>query len=201
MELIIFSLISYLIGSISFALVIGKGFYNTDVREHGSGNLGGTNTGRVLGKKAGLSVMTLDFLKVTLVVFLAVRFCTHPWAVACGGVSAALGHCYPVFTKFRGGKAVANLYGFLFGLWTCAGYSPLTYFVPFAVFFMVLYLFKIVSLASMVSAAAAAAYVCFTGTDSSVMFAVVLLAVLILVRHRSNIQRILKGTESKIRWM
>ncbi len=201
MELIGFSLISYLIGSVSFALVIGKGFYDTDVREHGSGNLGGTNTSRVLGKKAGLSVMTLDFLKVTLVVFLAVWFCTHPWAVACGGVFAALGHCYPVFTNFRGGKAVANLYGFLFGLWTCAGYSALTYFVPFAVFFIVLYLFKIVSLSSIVSAVAAAAYICFTSTDSSVIAAVVLLAVLIIIRHRSNIQRILKGTESKIRWM
>ena len=112
MELILISLAGYLIGAIPFAYVIGKLFYRTDVREHGSGNLGGTNTGRVLGKKAGVEVMTLDLLKVTLVVFLAVGFCTHPWAVACGGSAAALGHCYPVFVRFRGGKAVDHSIGY-----------------------------------------------------------------------------------------
>ena len=93
MELILISLTGYLIGSIPFAYVIGKLFYRTDVREHGSGNLGGSNTGRVLGKKAGVTVMTLDLLKVTLVVCLAGRLCTHPGAVALGGLSAGLGHC------------------------------------------------------------------------------------------------------------
>ena len=92
MELILISLTGYLMGSIPFAYVIGKLFYRIDVREHGSGNLGGSNTGRVLGKKAGVTVMALDLLKVTLAVFLATQFCTHPWAVALGGLSAGLGH-------------------------------------------------------------------------------------------------------------
>ena len=201
MELILISLAGYLIGAIPFAYVIGKLFYRTDVREHGSGNLGGTNTGRVLGKKAGVAVMTLDLLKVTLVVFLAVGFCTHPWAVACGGSAAALGHCYPVFVRFRGGKAVATMYGFLFGLWVCVGYSPLVFFLPLATFLTVLFLFKIVSLSSMVSALAAASYICITGRHPSVAAAIVIIAALVIMRHRGNIKRMLSGTENKIRWM
>ena len=146
MKLIFVLLIGYLIGAVPFAYVIGKVFYHTDVRQHGSGNLGGSNTGRVLGKKAGVAVMTLDLLKVTLIVFLASRLVSHPWAAACGGFSAALGHCYPVFTQFRGGKAVATLYGFLFGLWVCMGYSPLVFFLPLVTFLVILFLFKIVAL-------------------------------------------------------
>lgn len=201
MELILISLVGYLIGSIPFAFVVGKLFYRTDVREHGSGNLGGSNTGRVLGKKAGVAVMTLDLLKVTLVVRLATQFCTHPWAVALGGLSAALGHCYPVFAHFRGGKAVATLYGFLFGLWVCVGYSPLAFFLPLVTFLTVLFLFKIVSLSSMVSALVAVAYICFTGRHPSVVVAIVIFAVLVIIRHSGNIKRMLRGTENKIHWM
>lgn len=201
MELILISLTGYLIGSIPFAYVIGKLFYRTDVREHGSGNLGGSNTGRVLGKKAGVTVMTLDLLKVMLVVCLAGRLCTHPGAVALGGLSAGLGHCYPVFAQFRGGKAVAAMYGFLFGLWIFVGYSPLTFFLPLVTFLTILFLFKIVSLSSMVSALAAAIYVCSSGSQPSVMVAIAAFAALIFIRHRTNIRRILCGRENKIHWM
>lgn len=201
MELIVISLVGYLIGAVPFAFVIGKVFYHTDVRQHGSGNLGGTNTGRVLGPKAGLAVMTLDLLKVTLVVWLAVTFCAHPWAGAIGGVSAAVGHCYPVFARFRGGKAVATMYGFLFGLWVCAEYSPLTFFLPLVTFLVILFLFKIVALSSMLSAVSAVAWLWLTPAHLSVRVAILVFAGLVICRHRENIRRMLTGTERKIRWM
>ena len=201
MELFLISLVGYLIGSVPFAYVIGKVFYRVDVRQHGSGNLGGSNTGRVLGKKAGLAVMTLDLLKATLSVFLASRITTHPWASSIAALSAAVGHCYPVFVRFRGGKAVAALYGFLFALWVLAGYSPLVFFLPLATFLAVLAAFRIVSLSSILSSLAAAVYVWVTQAHASVIWATALLAVLIIARHSENIRRMASGTERKIRWM
>ena len=201
MDLILICLMGYLIGAIPFAFVIGKVFFATDVRKHGSGNLGGSNTGRVLGKKAGLAVMTLDLLKVTLVLGLSMLLCKHPWAIACGCLSAAVGHCYPVFVHFHGGKAVATLYGFLFGLWVCAGMSPLVFFLPLITFLVVLFLFKIVSLSSMLSSLAATAYIWSTDAHLSVKIATAVFAVLIIARHHENIARMLQGNERKIRWM
>ena len=201
MNLLLITLIGYLIGSIPFAFLIGKLFFHTDVRQHGSGNLGGSNTGRVLGKKAGVAVMTLDLLKVTLVVFLAVVFLPHPWGPAIGGLSAALGHCYPIFAHFRGGKAVATLYGFLFGLWVCVGYSPLTFFLPLVTFLVVLYLFKIVSLSSITSSLVAVVYLLVCGKHISSVVTAGIVTALIIYRHRSNIQRMLRGSENKVRWI
>ena len=84
MELVLIVLLGYIVGAVPFALVIGKLFYHTDIRNHGSGNVGGANTGRVLGGKAGVAVMALDLLKVTLVVVLANCISSHPWAIALG---------------------------------------------------------------------------------------------------------------------
>ena len=201
MELLLVCLIGYLIGSVPFAYVIGKLFYNTDVRQHGSGNPGGSNSGRILGKKAGLAVMTLDILKATLAVFIASRLSAHPWAFSLAALSAAIGHCCPVFLRFRGGKAVAALYGFLFALWVVGGYSPLIFFLPLAVFLGVLAAFKIVSLSSMVSSCAAAVYVFAIHAHSSVVCTTAVLAVLIILRHHENISRMISGTERKISWM
>lgn len=201
MELLVISLTGYLVGSVPFALLIGKLFYKTDVRRYGSGNLGGSNTGRVLGKEAGLAVMTLDLLKVTLVVSLSAAFCTHPWAAACGGLAAGIGHCYPLFAQFRGGKAVAALYGFLFGLWVCGGHSPMVFFLPLGIFLLVLFVSKIVALASMLSAAAAVLCMWLAGAQLPGITATALFALLIILRHRSNIQRMLQGAENRIRWM
>ena len=88
MQYLILIVLGYLIGSVPFALVIGTVFYHTDVRQHGSKNLGGGNTGRVLGKKAGVAVMTLDILKVSLVVFLAQMLVGSEFAAACGGLNS-----------------------------------------------------------------------------------------------------------------
>lgn len=201
MDLFVASLVGYLIGSVPFAYLIGKIFFHTDVREHGSGNPGGSNTGRVLGKKAGVAVMTLDLLKVTLAVFLALQISSHPWAASCTALSAGIGHCYPVFLRFRGGKAVAALYGFLFALWVLMGYSPLVFFVPLITFLLVLKAFRIVSLSSMLSSVAAVAVVWLAGAHVSAICATAVFSVLIILRHKGNIQRLRAGTERKIRWM
>lgn len=201
MELIFVSLLGYFIGAVPFAYVIGKLFFHVDVRKHGSGNLGGSNTGRVLGKKAGLTVMTLDILKVTLVVFLSVLISRNPCAPALGAVSAAIGHCYPVFLRFRGGKAVATMYGYFFGLWVCMGYSPLTFFLPLVTFLAVLFLFKVVAVSSMASAVAGAVYIWCVSTHPSVTAAAVFFVLLIILRHRENICRLIRGNENTIHWM
>lgn len=200
MDFLTVCLTGYVIGSIPFALLIGRLFYETDVRHYGSGNLGGTNAGRVLGKKAGLAVMTLDLLKVTLVVYLSTKLSAQPEAVAWGGIAAAVGHCYPLLASFRGGKAVAGLYGFLFGLWVCNGYSPDVFFVPLFVFWVVLNLFKIVSLSSILSAVAAAMWIGVMDVPAAVQGSVAVYALLIAVRHHGNIRRMLRGTEPKISW-
>lgn len=201
MEMLLIVLLGYLIGSVPFALVIGKVFYRTDVREHGSRNLGGGNTGRVLGAKAGLAVMTLDILKVSLVVFLAARLSEGETAIACGGLAAAIGHCYPLFAKFRGGKAVATMYGFLFGLMAFAGYSPLAFFLPLVVFLIILYLTKIIALSSIGSAVAVTLYAALAADSVPVTLALAVFTLLIVVRHRKNIARMIRGQENKIKWM
>ena len=106
MPFIIAAAVGYLLGSIPFALIIGKVFFKTDIRNHGSGNLGGGNAGRVLGKGAGLSVMTLDILKVTLAIFIASLLHDSQEIMILAGLFAAVGHCFPVFARFKGGKAV-----------------------------------------------------------------------------------------------
>ena len=201
MELFLVSLIGYLIGSVPFAYVIGKAFYHTDVRQHGSGNLGGSNTGRVLGKKAGLAVMTLDLLKATLSIFLATKISAHPWAVSLAALFTAIGHCYPVFLGFHGGKAVAALYGFLFALWVIGDCSPLVFFLPLITFLAVLAAFKIVSLSSILSSCTAIIYITNNNIHRSVFWTTAILTVLIVLRHHENISRMLSGTERKIKWM
>ena len=201
MELLFVSLIGYLIGSVPFAYVIGKAFYHTDVRQHGSGNLGGSNTGRVLGKKAGLAVMTLDLLKATLAVYLATKISAHPCAVSLAALFTAIGHCYPVFLRFHGGKAVAALYGFLFALWVIGDCSPLVFFLPLITFLAVLAAFKIVSLSSILSSWTAVIYIMNINIHRSVLWTTAILTVLIVLRHHENISRMLSGTERKIKWM
>lgn len=201
MEFLFIGLIGYLIGSVPFAYVIGKAFYGTDVRQHGSGNLGGSNTGRVLGAKAGVAVMTMDLLKVTASYFLATLISSHPWAACWGSLCAAMGHCYPIFVRFRGGKAVAAFYGFLFALWVFGGHTPLVFFVPLATFLTVLAVTKTVSLSSMVSSVAAVIVLWLTGAPIAAVSTAAVCAVVIILRHHGNIHRLIAGNERKISWM
>ena len=200
-DMLLVALIGYLLGSVPFALVIGKVFYKTDVRTAGSKNLGGGNAGRVLGSKAGLAVMTLDILKVTLAVFIASCFQRGEPVMIVVGLAAAIGHCYPLFACFKGGKAVATMYGFLFGMALFGGYSLWIFIMPLITFLLVLYLSKIVSLSSMVSAVAATMFVWITTKSWMMVAALLVFTVLIIVRHRKNIAKMVRGEENKIKWM
>jgi acyl phosphate:glycerol-3-phosphate acyltransferase len=187
-------ILAYLLGSIPFALVVGKLGYGVDIREHGSGNLGGTNTFRVLGVKAGLIVTIADILKGTLAASLPVLLSVdiHPLFV---GLFAVIGHMYPIFAGFRGGKAVATSGGVLLF------YSPFLFLTLIAVFFIVLYISKYVSLSSMLAGVYAIIYTVFFTDDIPLMIIVTLQAAFIFYRHRANIRRIMNKTEPKVKWL
>jgi acyl-phosphate glycerol 3-phosphate acyltransferase len=197
--IILYLLISYLFGSIPWALIVGKVFYHTDIRQHGSGNLGGTNAGRVLGKKAGIMVMALDVLKA-LIVVIALSFIDKNTAIL-SGLACTFGHCFPIFAGFRGGKGVATTTAYLLGVSIFCTHNVLLQFcLPLAVFLVILYLTKMVSLASM-SAAALAALVSYFQPNVLFSVCITILALFIIFQHRANIQRIISGTERKITWM
>jgi len=200
-EIIISLLIGYFLGSVPFALVVGRLFFKTDVRRHGSKNLGGCNTGRVLGKKAGVAVMTLDLLKATLAIYLASHFDHHEITMITAGLAAAIGHCYPIFAGFQGGKAVAALYGFLLGMALFTECNMWTFFLPLIVFLVVLYVSKIVSLSSICGALSSTIYI-VASTDSGLLWVVsVVLTLIVIIRHRANIVRMIRKEERKISWM
>ena len=200
-EIIAAILIGYILGSIPFALVIGKVFYKKDIRNYGSGNLGGGNAGRVLGKKAGLAVMTMDILKVTFAIFLISLLTENENVMILAGLAAAAGHCFPVFAKFKGGKAVATMYGFLFGMAVIGGYSILIFFLPLCVFLLVLYLWKIIALASVVSAISNTIFIYVTIENKMMFTASCIFTIVMIIRHRKNFERMLKHEENKISWM
>lgn len=196
--------LGYLLGSIPFALLIGKIFYHTDIREHGSGNLGGTNAGRVLGKKAGIAVILLDVLKVVLAVGIASL--VSPAAATWTGLMCCIGHCYPIFAKFHGGKAVSTVFGFLLGTSIFVFKDAAYFLVPFVMFFITLYLFKFVSLASICGILCGTLYITATlwywdVQNVLIIVACWLMAILVIYRHQKNIQSIQQGEERKISWM
>lgn len=201
MEIAVSLLIGYLLGSIPFALVIGKVFYKKDIRNYGSKNLGGGNAGRVLGKKAGLAVMTMDILKVSFAIFLCSFMKNKDVTMVLAGLAAAIGHCFPLFARFKGGKAVATMYGFLFGMAVFGTYGLEIFFIPLIAFLIVLYLGKIIAIASICSAVVITVYIYFMGENITMFAALLIFTVLIIVRHRKNIERIMKKEENKIRWM
>lgn len=200
-DILLSVIIGYFLGSIPFALVIGKVFYKTDIRNYGSKNLGGGNTGRVLGKKAGLSVMTLDILKVTLAIFIAYHFENRDIAMIIAGLSAAAGHCFPIFAGFKGGKAVATMYGFLFGMALFGGFDLWIFFLPLVSFLIILYLCKIIALASIGSAVVNTVAIFFLADSLPLFYASLIFTVVIIVRHKANLVRIKDGKENKITWM
>lgn len=184
--------LAYLLGSIPSGLIIGKVFYGVDIREHGSGNLGGTNTFRTLGFKAGMAVTIADILKGTAAVLLLLIIDgdIHPLMA---GIFAVIGHMYPIFAGFKGGKAVATSGGILLG------YAPLMFIIMVLIFFICLFLTKYVSLASMLAAIAAVVY-SIVIWDRPLIIVVSLLAFFVIYRHRANIKRIMNKTEPKIKW-
>ncbi|MEI3604794.1 glycerol-3-phosphate 1-O-acyltransferase PlsY [Pseudogracilibacillus sp. SE30717A] len=197
MDYIIFIIIAYLLGSIPFALIVGKVGYKIDVREHGSGNLGATNAFRVLGKKAGIIVTLADILKgtiATLVPLFVGLFYDVEVSRLLVGIFAVLGHTYPIFAKFKGGKAVATSGGIILGV------NPLLFLAILATFLLTLYLFKYVSLASMVTGVVATIITLFLN-DWLLFIMILSLTIFVLYRHKDNIKRIKNKTEPKITWM
>lgn len=193
-------ILAYLFGSIPWALIIGKVFYKTDVRNFGSGNLGGTNAGRVLGKKAGAAVIVLDALKAFFTVMLCVFFV--PDAAIYAGMLCCVGHCFPIFAGFKGGKAVATCFGYLLAIAVFVTHQVLLMFIaPLVIFFLVLYLFKMVSLASITALGFAVVFSFLFSGSLSVSCSILILWIFVVWRHRANIQRIIKKEEKKITWM
>ena len=195
MNLYIWLVIAYLIGSIPFGLIIGKLFFQVDIREHGSGNSGGTNAGRVLGLRIGLLVILCDGLKALLAMILSHIY--NPGIEQYVGLSVCVGHCFPIFAKFKGGKAVASAYGYLLGLAMYVTHEFIyTYIGPLLVFIIVLLISKMVSLSSMIGVTSASIFISIIDYRTAIL--VLCLALLVIYRHGSNIKRIISGTESKI---
>ncbi|AWX22089.1 glycerol-3-phosphate 1-O-acyltransferase PlsY [Bacillus subtilis] len=186
-------ILAYLIGSIPSGLIVGKLAKGIDIREHGSGNLGATNAFRTLGVKAGSVVIAGDILKGTLATALPflMHVDIHPLFA---GVFAVLGHVFPIFAKFKGGKAVATSGGVLLF------YAPLLFITMVAVFFIFLYLTKFVSLSSMLTGIYTVIYSFFVH-DTYLLIVVTLLTIFVIYRHRANIKRIINKTEPKVKWL
>jgi glycerol-3-phosphate acyltransferase PlsY len=197
-------ILAYLFGSIPMAVWIGQAFYGIDVREYGSGNAGATNTFRVLGKKAGIAVMFLDIFKgytATNLAYLiglsvtgpqnSVQFVNYQLAL---GVTAVLGHLFPVFAGFRGGKGVATLFGMILAVHS---ESALICVLTFVVF---LFVFKYVSLSSIMAGFSFPLSIIFIFQSPirSVLLYGMCICILILVTHQKNIERLLKGKEPRV---
>lgn len=186
-------ILAYLLGSIPSGLIVGKLFFQTDIREHGSGNLGGTNTFRVLGKKAGIAVTLADVLKGTLAVTLPIIFNLPEINPLILGVSAVIGHMYPVFANFRGGKAVATSGGLFLGI------NPIVFLIVLLCFLVTLLITKYVSLSSMITGIIGIITTIIM-QEYELLVVAVILTIFIFYRHRANIKRIINKTEPKIPW-
>ncbi|OLN21629.1 glycerol-3-phosphate acyltransferase [Domibacillus antri] len=187
-------LFAYLLGSIPSGLIAGKVFFGIDIRDHGSGNLGATNSFRVLGKKAGAFVTAADILKGTAAALLPLMFDVDVHQLL-AGLLAVIGHMFPIFAGFRGGKAVATSAGVLLA------YNPLFFLFLAAIFVTMILMTKYVSLASVTAAAGAFIYaVIHTVYTQDIPFLTVVsaLAFFVIYRHKSNIVRLKNGTEPKI---
>lgn len=189
-KIIIMFIIAYLLGSIPSGVWIGTKFYGKDIRQFGSGNSGTTNTFRVLGKTAGITVLLADVLKGTLAASLPLLF-NIPINPMIIGLGSILGHTYPIFAGFKGGKAVATSAGVLLA------YNPVFFVYSVCIFIVILFLSRMVSFSSMISLPIITLSSLFIG-DWILTIIAFLLTIFIIYRHRENIKRIRNGTESKV---
>ncbi len=194
-------IIAYLIGSIPTALLVSRKFFGIDIRDFGSGNMGATNTFRVLGSKYGTIVMIGDILKG---VAAALLFTFLPFYVEnevarinlmiCLGVASVFGHIFPIFAGFKGGKGVATLFGLVIAL------QPVIALSCVAVFLLVLYLTRYVSLSSILAALMLPISVLWIWNEGEILYRAFALMVagLVVITHQKNIGRLLRGVESRI---
>lgn len=183
---------AYLIGSIPFTLIIGKLFKNTDIRDFGSGNLGGTNAIRVLGPKYGLPAGMLDISKAFVVVLLAtlgiINVSYNPLYL---GVIASVGHCFPVFAQFKGGKAVSTTMG------AVLAFAPVITIISVVTAFAVIKISKFVSVGSTILGIILVLLFIFVPGYTGAIIPAVLLLLLIMFRHIPNYKRLISGNENK----
>lgn len=188
---------SYLVGSIPFGYLIARFVAKTDVRTQGSGNIGATNVARVVGKKLGAFTLVLDALKGALPVLLVVPVLIPPESSAdmlqaMSGLLALVGHCFPIWLLFRGGKGVATGAGFLLA------YLPLEAGVGVAVFAVTYAISRTVSLSSLVAGLAALVAVLVLEPLDATLVPLLVMLLIVVVRHTSNIKRLVKKEELKV---
>ncbi|MFN8248549.1 MAG: glycerol-3-phosphate 1-O-acyltransferase PlsY [Ferruginibacter sp.] len=201
MKELLLIIIAYLIGSIPTALIISKKYFGIDIRDYGSGNMGATNTFRVLGSKYGTVVMAIDMLKGMAAVGLY-NFLPHYLSNELDrtnfmiglGSAAVVGHIFPIFANFKGGKGVATLFGMVLAV------QPVIAISCVGVFLLVLYLTRYVSLSSILGAIMLPVSVLWIWNEHEVMYRVfaLLVAFLVIITHQKNIGRLLRGVESRI---
>lgn len=192
-------ILAYLLGAIPTSVLIGNIFYKTDIRKHGSGNAGGTNTVRILGWKAGIPVIIFDIFKGWFAVFFIPKWfpdttlLPNDYLLLAYGLSAVIGHVYPVYVGFKGGKGVATLAGvglFLF---------PYALLAALGVFLILAILTRYVSLSSIGAAISFPLFLTFVFHETSVPILAfgIFASLFIVFTHRKNIKRLLKGEENK----
>lgn len=200
MNIAILITLAYLIGSIPTALIVSKTLFGIDIREHGSGNSGATNTSRILGAKAGIAVMLFDMFKGVLAVKLSVIFLSG-WDTeqlvnlqVFLGLAAVLGHIFPVWADFRGGKGIATLFGMI------AAIQPLVAVSLIGVFLLMLIVTKYVSLSSISASIAFPLLILFIFREPELSYRVFAIAAacLVVLTHHKNINRLINGNESKV---
>ncbi len=184
--------IAYVMGSIPFGLIVGKMWAKVDVRQHGSGNIGVSNVFRTIGPLPAVVVLAFDAGKGALPVLLAVQvFPDSIWGLATG-IAAIIGHNWPAFLRFKGGRGVATTIGVILTL------SPIVALILFVLWVITLAVSRYISLASMIAALAFPLLVYFWRISGTYLALSILISVFVIYRHRPNIQRLLAGTEYKI---
>lgn len=190
---IILIICSYVIGSIPSGLILGKTFWNVDLRHYGSKNIGATNAWRTLGKIPGFIVFVADLLKGMAGVYLGIVLSGTSTAMIIGGIMAIIGHSLSLFLKFKGGKGVATGLGVLIML------MPSVSAVVFIIWLVVVIISKYVSLASITAAVFVPICAFFMGMSYDFIIFGVIAALFVIYRHKSNIGRLMNGTENKIK--
>lgn len=198
---LILLILAYLIGSIPTAVWVSKYFFNIDIREHGSGNAGATNTFRILGSKAGSFVFFVDALKGYVAVDLAYfisKYQMDNMALTNFqvflGIAAVLGHIFPIWAEFKGGKGIATLFGMILAI------QPLVAVCLIVVFVFMLFLTRYVSLSSITASVAFPIMIFFVFKEPEIMYRVFALAtaIMVVLTHQKNINRLLAGNENKV---
>lgn len=200
MNIAILLVLAYLIGSIPTAVWVSKRVFGIDIREHGSGNAGATNTFRILGSKAGTAVMLIDMMKGFVAVKLALL---SPYAMHTEqsinlqvflGLFAVLGHIFPIWAEFRGGKGIATLFGMILAIQPTVAVSMV------GVFMLMLYMTRYVSLSSITASIAFPVMIFFIFREPELSYKIFAIATacLVVLTHHKNINRLINGSESKV---